>query len=851
MTLTIPELSLVLLVGASGAGKSTFAATHFSPWEVLSSDHYRGVVSNDPTSQGASNDAFDALEYLASVRLRRGLLTVIDATNVHPDSRKRWVALAKRFHVLPVAVVLDVPPAVSVERNAARPDRDFGARVVRSQHSRLKRGVGGLRKEGFRYVHVLRGVDAVESAVIERPKPWTDKREVTGPFDIVGDIHGCYNEARSLLAELGWTVSESPSQADSEGESSSPRFVASHPEPRTLLFLGDLVDRGPASPDVLELVMDLVDQGVAMCLPGNHEVKLQRWLQGRRVTLTHGLQETTDQLLERTPAFRARVERFLGGLVSHFVLDQGKLVVAHAGMREELAGRASGRVRQFALWGETTGEVDSYGLPVRYEWARDYRGSAAVVYGHTPVPVAQWLNNTICVDTGCVFGGELTALRWPERELVGVPAERVWYEPIRPLQEAGPTSQVEDDGLLHAADVLGGRRIETRFGRGIGLDAGRTAAAVEVVARFAEHPRWLVHLPPTMSPVETSKRADVLEHPDEAFAYYRSVGVERVVLQTKHMGSRAVVVVGRSPQAVAERFGVDAPSAPGIVLSRRGRRFFSDRALEAQLLEQVRHAADASGLFEQLDTDWALLDCELMPWSAKAQSLLVGQYAPVGAAAQAMLADAVSVLDAAGATELADQTRARLSAAGQYRDAYRQYCWPVQGVDDLKLAPFHVLATEGAVHADKTHAWHMEQLAPLAEHAPALHATEWRTVSLDDPQAVSDAVAWWEALTDAGGEGMVVKPWTYLTRHKGKIVQPALKVRGREYLRIIYGPEYTLQLDRLRQRGVRRKRSLAMREFVLGLEGLERFVAREPLRRVHACALGILALEAEPVDPRL
>ena len=119
------------------------------------------------------------------------------------------------------------------------------------------------------------------------------------------------------------------------------------------------------------------------------------------------------------------------------MLDDGKLVVAHAGMKEAWQGRASSRVREFALYGETTGETDDYGLPVRHDWAAEYRGRALVVYGHTPVPEATWVNGTICIDTGCVFGGRLTALRYPEREVVEVPALRTWYEPERPLAPAG------------------------------------------------------------------------------------------------------------------------------------------------------------------------------------------------------------------------------------------------------------------------------------------------------------------------------------------------------------------------------------------------------------------------------
>jgi protein phosphatase len=302
-----------------------------------------------------------------------------------------------------------------------------------------------------------------------------------------------------------------------------------------------------------------------------------------------------------------------------------------------------------------------------------------------------------------------------------------------------------------------------------------------------------------------------------------------------------------------------ADGAAGLVYTRTGRRFFDDDATEAALLDVVRAGFARAGLWEELATDWAVLDCELMPWSAKAQELLRGQYAAVGAAARASLADASAALAAAVARgapagELAERFAARAAMADGYVEAYRRYCWPVEGVGDLRLAPFHLLATEGAVHVDRDHVWHMETLARLRDDAdPVLHPTAWRLVDLADPSSEAAATAWWEEMTAAGGEGMVVKPRAFGARGVRGLVQPAVKCRGPEYLRLIYGPEYTepANLERLRARGLSGKRSLALREFALGVEALERFVRREPLRRVHECVFGVLALESEPVDPRL
>jgi len=862
--LALPELSLVVLVGASGCGKSTFCAEHFGPFEAVSSDHYRGVVSNDPTDQSASKDAFALLEDIVRRRLARGLLTVIDATNLYPEHRKLWVRLAREYHVLPVAIAFDLPMRLCVERNKTRPDRPFGRAVIRRQHGAMRRSLRGLKREGFRQVVRLESVEAVDAVQISRRRMWPDRRDLTGPFDIIGDVHGCADELEQLLRTLGWQLTTvTPEGTDDNGLRTLPRVRAHHPEGRTAVFLGDLVDRGPDSPRALSLAMDMVEDGVALCMPGNHETKFQRWLDGKNVRLTHGLDATAEQTQACAPAFRERARPFIKKLVSHAILDEGKLVVAHAGMREDMAGRASGRVRQFALYGDTTGEVDAFGLPVRLPWARDYTGKAAVVYGHTPTRTARWLNNTLCIDTGCVFGGQLTALQWPERTLVSVDAARQYCVPTKPLEdEHDPTP---DPGALSLPEVSGDMVLHTRLVDRIFIGENHAAAALEVMSRFTADPRWLVYLPPTMAPVETSPRPDVLEHPDEAFSYFLENGVETVVCEEKHMGSRAVIVLCRSGEAGQRRFW--GATGGGAILTRTGRRFFtsplpgfdSGSDVEQAVLERLRRAATAAGLWDRFHSDFVVLDCELMPWSTKAQSLLQTQYAPVGGAGLAGLSAAESALAAAAArgvdvTDLLTRTRARHDHLKAYDQAWRPYCWTVTSIDELRIAPFHLLATEGAVHTDRTHIWHLEELARLcAEDAPWLHQTAHRTVDLADDSARQQATEWWTTRTEAGAEGMVVKPLDFLVRHRGRTVQPALKVRGRQYLRIIYGPEYPhpAHLDRLKKRSVRKKRSLALRELALGIEGLERLVAGAPLRDIHTCAFGVLALESEPVDPRL
>lgn len=826
-TIAVPDLSLVALVGVTGSGKSTFARDHFAPTQVLSSDTFRAMVADDEDDQSATPDAFDALHFVAGKRLRAGRLTVVDATHVQREDRAKLVALARDHDVLPVAIVFDLPLATLRERNKGH--RDLPDHVIRRQHDALRRSIRHLAKDGFRKVHVLSAEDDIE---IEYEKAYNDKRELTGPFDIIGDVHGCHSELASLLTRLGYVVTD-----DS----------AHHPDGRTAVFVGDLVDRGPDTPGVLRLVMGMVAAGTALCVSGNHESKLVRALDGRDVRVSHGLAESLAQLSAEPDQFRKIAREFMYGLVSHYRLDGGKLVVAHAGLKETYQGRSSARVRSFCLYGETTGETDEYGLPVRYPWANDYRGAAAVVYGHTPVPEATWVNNTICLDTGCVFGGTLTALRWPERELVSVPAEQVHYEPTKPLN--APTRAPD---LLRIDDVLGTRHVDARLMGRLKVREENAAGALEVMSRYAIAPQWLPYLPPTMAPCATSTLDDLLEHPTEAFAAYRSDGVRHVVCEEKHMGSRAVVVLCRDESVAESRFGAQDGSA-GAVYTRTGRSFFKD---PTEFLTRLRTAATAADLWSTLDSDWLILDAELLPWSAKAEQLLRRQYAPVGAAATAALPAAVAVLGQAAARgadvqDLLTRQRSRLTNAQEYVDAYGRYCWPTNGLEGVSLAPFTVLAAEDQVHATSPRDWHIKTLDDLVAADPTLlRQTRRLKVDLENPTSVTAGVDWWTTLTAAGGEGMVVKPSDPQT---DRLVQPGVKCRGREYLRIIYGPDYTepANLKRLRQRSLGRKRSLALREYALGMESLTRFVEKEPLWRVHEPVFAVLALESEPVDPRL
>ena len=841
----LPELSLVFLIGVSGSGKTSFAKKHFKHTQIVSSDICRGIVSDDENKQSSTKDAFELLDYIVSMRLKNGLMTVIDATNLRSEDRKGLINIARKYHCLPIAIILNIPKDVCQLRNESREDRTFGKHVIRSQYSTMRQGLRGLKREGFRNITHLRSVEEIDAIEkITSQLMYNNRKELSGPFDLIGDIHGCYDELVELLEKLGYIVEN---------------HNATHPENRTVIFLGDLNDRGPKTPDVYKLAMSMVVEDKALCVLGNHDFKLLKYLRGSKVKVNHGLEQTIEQLEDETDEFIAQLKGFLSSLISHYVLDEGKLVVAHAGLKEEMHGRGSGAVRSFCMYGETTGEIDEFGLPVRHNWASEYQGRSKILYGHTPIPTPDWLNNTLNIDTGCVFGGKLTALRYPENQLVEVDAKQVYCEPVKPIESETDKHNKQFNQLLHLKDVMGKRILQTRLRDNITIFEENSIAALELISRFAVNPKWIIYLPPTMSPAETSALDGYLEHPQQAIDYYKKRGIKQLICEEKHMGSRAVVIVCKDQQTVLDKF-TDNHGILGICYTRTGRNFFRHQDIERQFFDKLNQALTNSGFWNKFETSWACLDCEIMPWSFKAQSLLQGQYAAVGASAKHALNDVEQALTMAntrnieGVAELLQGVMNSKECIEKYTKAYQQYCWEVNGIDDLKLAPFHILASEGKVHTDKTHLWHMQEIAEICEHdTQLLLATNYQVVELNDEKSIEIVINWWLKLTENGGEGMVIKPMDYISYKDSQLIQPAIKSRGKEYLRIIYSPEYDSEnnIKKLKKRNLRRKQSLAIREFCLGLEALERFVENDSFSRVHESVFAVLALESEKVDPRL
>jgi len=570
-------------------------------------------------------------------------------------------------------------------------------------------------------------------------------------FDIIGDVHGCDAELVALMERLGHPLD--PGRP--------------HPEGRRLVFVGDLVDRGPATPAVVLRVRALVGAGRGLCVAGNHDIRLAEALRGLPVEPSHGLEVSLAQLAPLSTEVREEIATFLAGLPGHLVLDDGRLVVAHAGLEAIHHGSASSAARDAAIHGAYTGDFDDRAMPVRDDWASRYSAAATVVQGHTPVAEAEWFNGTICIDTGCVYGDRLTALRWPERELVSVPATGAWGRsargPLPPRRLAVRPVARPAAALPTVAETL------TTLRRSADVAASRFA----VSATVATVDPWVIHLPPTMSSCDPSHHDDGLEHPLGALAHYAGKGLRQVVCEEKHTGQRAVTMVCRDPAAAARRFGVGDGST-GAIHSRTGHRFLA-AADEGRLVAAIRSAAGAAGLWDALATDWLCLDGELVE--------------PPGPA----------------------------------------------GPMPRCLVLFHLLAAEGKTFFDHTHPWHLDTLAALA--AGPIAVTRRLVVDLTRPTDVAAAIAWWHALTASGAEGIVVKPLGLAAGGIDGPVQPALKVRGADWLRRVYGDAYRdpSSLGALRDRSLTAKRQRAVGQFALGIESLERFVAGEPRERVDAC----------------
>lgn len=861
----LPHVGIVLLVGPSNSGKTTLLHrlvenNSIKESEVISSDQFRLLVSDiefinwnkRPKDEAdvlyneyarISNDAFETMEFLLGKRCQLNKLSIIDATNLKEEEREQYIRLGKKYHVPVVAIVLNIAEKELIRRDNHR-DFPRGKKRIKQQYQHFKRTLHSIKKEGFQRTYRLDESEIECLEVVRRQNPLVI--DVGSGIDFIGDIHGCFEEFIELLDRLGY-------KENIEGY-----YI--HPGGRKILSLGDIMSRGPRSLETMQFFKKHVDAGHAYMIDSNHGWKIARWLDGRKVKLAHGDEKVGAEFgeyenkygKEAAEQLKNELKDLLMAAKSHLIIQKNGVnvaVAAHAGIKDHYIGKQSPRIADFCRYGDSDG-LDVNGKPIRKDWTIHHKSSELIMWGHDPKPQPLLTNNTLNIDQGVVFGGMLTAYRFPEKQFVSVGAKMDYANiPDNPL-EVWKQKRLSPPNI---GKLLDGFSVITELYGEISIQQDGILAALDDFSHFTLPLEDIVYLPPTMSPTpKPSKLEEYLEHPSEAFEYYQAHGVETMVVEKKHMGSRGILLLFKNKEAAKEYIGREML---GTIYTRTGRAFFQ-KELQEQIVKELNADLIKNGYFEKHNTDFVLLDAEILPWNLKAKDLILNQYAHVGEMAQLDRSKLQEQLIRAQKNgqpveDWLTETERLLENTAIFNEVYQKYCWKTEGLEGIQIAPFHTLAHSTESYFDQPHTWHMEKNKQFSSMSKLFRETEYRLVY--DEASMKDAVNWWDKMTEEGHEGFVVKPKNFLAYYKGRLLQPAIKVRGRKYLHIIYGIDYLQpeNLARLKQRNTSKKQHNALKEFALGVEAVNRFVRRESLERYHECALGVLALEADPIDPRL
>lgn len=585
MEVVLPYAGIVLLVGPSNSGKSTLLKNlvekeQLLSSEVVSSDDFRVLVSdiefidwkqrsNDEADslydqyQKISGEAFSLMDSLIETRCRLNKLTIVDATHLHPDDRKRYITIAKNNHVPIVAIILDVEQNILLERDEFR-DNPRGKRRIKQQYQVFKREKRFIKKEGYHATYFIHNTDEIE---LKRHSKNPIELDVAKGIDIIGDVHGCFDEMIQILEKLGY-------------EQNHEKYFI-HPEGRKFLSLGDVMSRGPKSLETMQFFLRHVNQDLAYMIDSNHGWKIARWLDGRKVTLNHGDELVEEEIKqfqeqygeEQTVELKKELKKFLLNAPSHYVLTKNgvpTLVCTHAGIKDEFIGKQSYDVSDFCRYGDTDG-FDDAGKPIRKDWSIHHKASTLIIWGHDPKPKPLIINNTINIDQGVVFGGELTALRYPEKEFVSVKAKKDYSD-----ADSYPFKELEKKRLNppNLAKFINGYSVLTDDFGEIQIPKEYAIPSIDTVSHFTVPIEELVYIPPTMSPTPLPSAVDdYLEHPKEVIEYFRSMGVERMVAEKKHMGSRGILMLFNNKESGLKYVGRETL---GVIYTRSGRKFFHD-----------------------------------------------------------------------------------------------------------------------------------------------------------------------------------------------------------------------------------------------------------------------------------
>ncbi|MDQ0269625.1 polynucleotide kinase-phosphatase [Cytobacillus purgationiresistens] len=865
MNITLPYTGIVLVIGPSGSGKTTLLTKLveegiIESTEITSSDAYRLAVGDTdfiswnqhPPDEAdvlfhqyknLAEEAFRMMDANIEARCRLNKTTFVDATHLQGEERNKYINLGHKYHLPVTAIVMDAKEETVLQRDLLR-KQPRGKRRIKQQFQTFKKERKSLKKEGFSRVYFINEQEAENLQMSRNNHPLLIE---TGPgIDIIGDVHGCFAELMLLLEKLGY-------EKNDEG------FYV-HPFGRKFLSLGDIMSRGPSSLKTIQFFIKHVQNGFAYMIDSNHGWKIARWLDGRDVSLKHGDEKTAEEINRwlaeldeiHRESEKTKMREFLLNVPSHYIVIKNGipvLVCTHAGIKDEFIGKQSKVISDFCRFGDTDG-FDENNQPIRKDWFTHHRNGQLIVWGHDPKPQPLLVNNTINIDQGVVFGGKLTAYRFPEKTFTSIHAlEDYAGEDQNPLIE-WKAKRLDPPNI---GNFIDGFKVLTENHGEVRIHADYVKPAIDLISTSTIPIEQLVYLPPTMSPVPiASKLEDYLEHPKEAIDYYRANGIPSLIAEKKHMGSRAVIFLFRNKEEGRKYTGIESL---GTIYTRTGRRFF-DKGTEENIVKQLNHDLHASNYFNQYGTDFVLLDAEIMPWNLKAKDLIKNQYEYVAHHAlldREMLQKKLSsALEYNSELQLwSKENEIKLSNARTFEQVFQKYCWEVKDTNSIQIAPFHILAHSHETLFHKSHQWHMEMNQQLASLSDLFVKTEYKLI--DNESTEEEVIRWWEEMTRDGHEGIVIKPSDYIAKNKNKLIQPAIKVRGRKYLHIIYGMDYLLpeNLQRLKERNTGKKQKLALNEFSLGIEGLNRFIAGESIERVHECVLGVLAMESDRIDPRL
>ena len=828
MILQLPEFCAILLLRPQATAPN-FAATHFPADTILSTQFFQDLIAPPHTPPDA--DALGLLQQTLDHRLKNRLTTLIDLAPLEQSERQAFRSSARRHNAPLIAIVLDLPAPAHLN-----PEQ-------RSQwtleNSRIQYTLPLLEPEGLAQVfHISDEATLTRLQVQWQPFPCSRLQE-PGPFDIIGSPHGCHAEFISLVQKRGYQSTGTPGQN-----------ILHHPQGRKLIVLGDLADRGPEGPRLLGLLMRTQQAGHALVVCGNQDRRLLHLLQDQLPEDSIGFEHLIPWAADLPQEERQPLIDWLQALPDHLVLDGGKLVAVHGGIQKKMLRRQSPPVSAFCRFGETPAETDHFGFPTLTAWTGDFEQGPLVLYAHQAQPEPVWINKTLNLDTGCVFGGKLTALSYPELELHSQPAQLIYHPPILPPQAQATQTQAAQDPYTLPYDLFNGRfLVQTSLRYSFGLDDQQVSAAMEMLHTETVSPRWLIYLPPSMSPPQPATEPPYLEHPNEGFSYYEKKGQSELIVQEKVDGVRAILILCKDAQTAKTHFG-SQDHRLGRIYSRYGRPLLPD-AEEKAFLENLSQAATAANLWTALGTDWLCIEGQLSPTAhflpqqtATHQRIatLLGHAFPhmQGTFQQSPITDPEFLA-----------LRARIIAWQQPLQAYTTHL-PTSD-PDWTFVPYHLLASASALYFDQTHAWHLAHLERLCQHTTYhLRPLQWQQIDLSDHQARHKIIEWWHHLNATSKPGLIMKPLHFETIVGNEPIQPAIKVRTHEALRQTYGLEFDQPeaLNHHRSRSLKDRRELAVRQYALGKEALQRFQARQPFAEVlqaSFCHLAISTTDKEPL----